>query len=54
MGSSAAAIVGGVRWRPLFRVDDPATTGDVATEIEGHPDNVAAAVLGGLTIAWLE
>lgn len=24
----------------------------LATEIEGHPDNVAACLLGGLTVAW--
>jgi homoserine kinase len=24
----------------------------VAVELEGHPDNVAAALLGGLTLAW--
>ncbi len=27
---------------------------DIATEMEGHPDNVAAALLGGFTTAWLE
>ena len=26
----------------------------LATEIEGHPDNVAAAFYGGATIAWIE
>jgi homoserine kinase len=25
----------------------------LAAELEGHPDNVAACILGGLTIAWL-
>lgn len=25
---------------------------ELATELEGHPDNVAPALLGGLTIAW--
>mgnify|MGYP006199813419 CR=1 FL=1 len=25
---------------------------DIATELEGHPDNVAPALFGGLTIAW--
>jgi homoserine kinase len=25
-----------------------------ATEIEGHPDNVAPALFGGLTIAWMD
>jgi homoserine kinase len=26
----------------------------LATELEGHPDNVAPALFGGLTIAWLD
>jgi len=26
----------------------------LATDMEGHPDNVAAATLGGATIAWVE
>ncbi len=57
LGSSAAAIVGGlVAARALVvdgesRLDDDALLA-LANEIEGHPDNVAAAVLGGLTIAW--
>ena len=32
--------------------DDPAAALAVATAMEGHPDNAAAALLGGLTIAW--
>ena len=57
LGSSAAAIVGGlVAARALVqdgeaRLDDNALL-VLANEIEGHPDNVAAALLGGLTIAW--
>lgn len=57
LGSSAAAIVGGlVAARALVqdgdsRLDDTALLA-LANEIEGHPDNVAAALLGGLTIAW--
>lgn len=57
LGSSAAAIVGGLAVaRALVeggeaRLDDAALLA-LANEIEGHPDNVAAAVLGGLTIAW--
>ncbi len=57
LGSSAAAIIGGlVAARALVedgsdRLDDTALL-ELATEIEGHPDNVAAALLGGLTIAW--
>jgi homoserine kinase len=50
LGSSAAAIVGGVvaanalLGKPL----DPQALLDLATELEGHPDNVAPALLGGL------
>ena len=56
LGSSSAAIVGGLvagnelLGRPvaaevLFRL---------AAELEGHPDNVAAALYGGFTICWAE
>lgn len=57
LGSSAAAIVGGlVAARAVVKggeakLDDDALLA-LANEIEGHPDNVAAALLGGLTIAW--
>lgn len=57
LGSSAAAIVGGlVAARALVdggeaKLDDDALLA-LANEIEGHPDNVGAALLGGLTIAW--
>jgi homoserine kinase len=57
LGSSAAAIVAGiVLARALVdggetRVDDAAAY-QLANELEGHPDNVAAALTGGLTIAW--
>lgn len=53
LGSSAAAIVGGlaagnaVLGNPL----DEAALLKIATDIEGHPDNVAPALLGGLTAA---
>lgn len=59
LGSSAAAIVGGiVAARALVedgdtRLDQAAALA-LANDIEGHPDNVAAALLGGLTIAWTE
>jgi homoserine kinase len=33
------------------RLDDAAVLG-LATRLEGHPDNAAAAQLGGFTIAW--
>lgn len=58
LGSSAAAIVGGILLaRDLVdgrdRLDDAAVL-QVATDMEGHPDNVAAALAGGLTIAWID
>jgi len=58
LGSSSAAIVGGiVLARALAdgadRLDDQALY-QLATDLEGHPDNVAAALFGGLTIAWIE
>jgi homoserine kinase len=59
LGSSSAAIVGGiVLARALVeggaeRLDDAAAL-QLAHDLEGHPDNVAAALLGGLTIAWLD
>jgi len=52
LGSSAAAAVAGLLaanallGRPL----DRAGLLELAAEIEGHPDNVAATLLGGLTI----
>jgi len=59
LGSSSSAIVGGLALaRALVHGGESLLTDDemiaLATEIEGHPDNVAAAVLGGATIAWME
>lgn len=57
MGSSGAAIVAGVvAAKGLLDgvVDvDADTMLAIATELEGHPDNVAPALFGGLTIAWM-
>ncbi|HYT11128.1 MAG TPA: homoserine kinase [Mycobacteriales bacterium] len=59
LGSSAAAIVAGlVAARALVlggedALDDEALLA-LAAAIEGHPDNVAACLLGGLTLAWTE
>lgn len=52
LGSSAAAIVGGIvaAQRLLGGPLDPEALLRVATEIEGHPDNVAAALFGGVVI----
>ena len=57
LGSSAAAIVAGVLGaRALVEggpdlVDDEAVLA-IAAGLEGHPDNVAPCLLGGLTLAW--
>jgi len=49
LGSSAAAIVAGVTAADhLFELDADVLAH--ATELEGHPDNVAAAVHGGVVI----
>ncbi|MFT4122829.1 MAG: homoserine kinase [Microbacteriaceae bacterium] len=57
LGSSGAAIVAGVMAAKglLEGVVDIDAEGllAVATELEGHPDNVAPALFGGLTIAWM-
>ena len=57
MGSSAAAIAGGVALAYALAGDIAESAGEIlqlAAEIEGHPDNVAPAVLGGFTIAWTQ
>jgi len=49
LGSSAAAIVAGLMAADhLFELDADLLA--LATELEGHPDNVAAALLGGFVI----
>ncbi|MEU1839955.1 homoserine kinase [Micromonospora chersina] len=59
LGSSSAAIVAGVLLaRALVadgatRLDDAAAL-RLASELEGHPDNVAPCLLGGFTVAWTE
>jgi homoserine kinase len=54
LGSSAAAIVAGITAaRALVlggMTDDEAL--ELACALEGHPDNVAACLRGGATIAW--
>ena len=57
LGSSAAAIVAGVMAAAALTGDgrtDVAEVLAVAGELEGHPDNVAACLLGGFTIAWTD
>ncbi|HET7585238.1 MAG TPA: homoserine kinase [Gemmatimonadaceae bacterium] len=53
LGSSAAATVAGVAIaNALVRLGlDHATVAAIAAQVEGHPDNVAAAVFGGATLA---
>ena len=58
MGSSASAVVAGLM---LARglISDPEALDDdlvfaLATDFEGHPDNVAPAVFGGATVAWTQ
>jgi homoserine kinase len=49
LGSSAAAIVAGLAAADhLYELDAPLF--DLAAELEGHPDNVAAALYGGFVI----
>lgn len=52
LGSSSAAVVAGVALSKALRPDgaDPSATFAQAAAIEGHPDNAAAAVFGGLTV----
>jgi homoserine kinase len=55
LGSSAAAIVAGVlAARALAGAGtSPDEALPLANALEGHPDNVAPCLYGGLTIAWL-
>ncbi|MEE3753407.1 homoserine kinase [Mycobacterium intracellulare] len=60
LGSSAAAVVGGLAaanglvaqtdWDPL----DDTQLIQLSSEFEGHPDNAAAAVLGGAIVSWVD
>ena len=58
LGSSAAAVVAGILAARALApagadaLPDGAALLGLATEFEGHPDNVAACLAGGLTIAW--
>jgi homoserine kinase len=58
LGSSSAAIVAGLlAARGLLvepeRLDDGVVF-ELATGAEGHPDNAAATLFGGFTVAWTE
>jgi homoserine kinase len=69
LGSSSAAICAGIlaaralapeaaRAATQERAAEPELTDDevyrLATEMEGHPDNVAPCLAGGLTVAWTD
>lgn len=58
LGSSAAAVVGGLAVVNglVTQLDRPGLSEtqliQLASEFEGHPDNAAAAVLGGAVVSW--
>lgn len=60
LGSSASAIVAGVAAAAQLAgvaIDSPdgqALINDVASGLEGHPDNASASVYGGLTVSWAD
>lgn len=55
LGSSSSAIVAGLYAANILcgNFYDKGQLLDMATEIEGHPDNVAPALLGGFTICCM-
>lgn len=57
LGSSGAAVAGGVMLAAALLSNKNFTGQELlefATKMEGHPDNVAPALFGGLTIAWVD
>jgi homoserine kinase len=60
LGSSAAAVVGGLAAVNglVAQADSTPLSVDqliqLSSEFEGHPDNAAAAVLGGAVVSWIE
>jgi homoserine kinase len=57
LGSSAAAVVSGILAARALVPDGAERLPDaevlrLAVDLEGHPDNVAACLAGGLTVAW--
>jgi homoserine kinase len=59
LGSSASAIVGGLSLARALVLTGADKMNDekllqLATEMEGHPDNVAAALFGNAVVAWQE
>lgn len=56
MGSSSAAIVAGIALAQALVGREKLSTLDLinlAGRLEGHPDNIAPCILGGMTIAWM-
>ena len=56
LGSSAAAIVGAIELANLLCELELSTQDklNISSQIEGHPDNATASVLGGLTISSMD
>ena len=58
LGSSAAAAVTGVLAARVLLADaaalDDQVALEVATALEGHPDNASASLLGGVTLGWMD
>jgi len=55
LGSSGAASIAGLRlYEAVTGAHPPGGWLAIARELEGHPDNVAAALLGGLTLSCLQ
>jgi homoserine kinase len=59
LGSSASAIVGGLVLARALVLNGEDHMSDIqllslATDMEGHPDNVSASLFGGATISWFE
>ena len=58
LGSSAAAIIGGLVLARALHIEGDSLLSDLdllqlALELEPHPDNLAAAIYGGFTTAWM-
>jgi len=50
LGSSAAAVVAGLLAASVLAERGERPLLEIASELEGHPDNVAAALLGGIVV----
>lgn len=56
LGSSSAALIGGVKVANAV-LGEPLSDGEllnIALQFEGHPDNIAPALLGGVVISGLD